>query len=64
LLFKGAKDEESFKALTRANQVPTHVWFSAYPTLSVGDVLRNAKIRELLGCKLDQPTAERLLALI
>jgi len=64
LLFRGAKDEEAFKAWTRANQVPTQVWYSAYPTLSVGDVLRNAKIRELLGCKLDQPTAERLLALI
>lgn len=64
LLFKGAKDEESFKAWTRANQVPTQVWYSAYPFLSVGDVLRNAKIRELLGCKLDAPAAARLLALI
>ncbi len=64
LLFKGAKDEEAFKSWTRANQVPTQVWYSAYPTLSVGDVLRNAKIRELLGCKLDKPTSERLLALI
>jgi hypothetical protein len=64
LLFRGAKDEESFKAWTRANQVPTQVWYSAYPFLSVGDVLLNAKIRELLGCKLDQPTSERLLALI
>ena len=64
LLFKGAKDEESFKAWTRANQVPTQVWYSAYPLLSVGDVLKNAKIRELLGSKLDAPTSERLLALI
>jgi hypothetical protein len=64
LLFKGAKDEEAFKCWTRANQVPTQVWYSAYPTLSVGDVLKNAKIRELLGCKLDAPTSERLLALI
>jgi hypothetical protein len=64
LLFKGAKDEEAFKTWTRANQVPTQVWYSAYPTLSVGDVLRNAKIRELLGSKLDQPAAEKLLALI
>jgi hypothetical protein len=64
LLFKGAKDEEAFKAWTRANQVPTQVWYSAYPLLSVGDVLRNAKIRELLGCKLDTPTSERLLALL
>jgi hypothetical protein len=64
LLFRGAKDEETFKAWTRANQVPTQVWYSAYPFLSVGDVLRNAKIRELLGSKLDVPTSERLLALL
>lgn len=64
LLFRGAKNEEEFKAWTRANQVPTQVWYSAYPTLSVGDVLKNAKIRELLGQKLDASTAEQLLALI
>jgi len=64
LLFKGAKDEEAFKTWTRANQVPTQVWYSAYPTLSVGDVLRNAKVRELLGSRLDVAAAERLLALI
>jgi hypothetical protein len=64
LLFKGATDEEAFKAWTRANQVPTQVWYSAYPTLSVGDVLKNAQIRELLGQELDAPTAEKLLALL
>ena len=64
LLFKGARNEEAFKAWTRAHQVPTQVWYSAYPLLSVGDVLRNARIRELLGTKLDRPAAERLLALL
>lgn len=64
LLFQGAKDEEAFKAWTRACQVPTQVWYSAYPTLSVGDVLKNAKIRELLGQKLDLAEAQKLLALL
>jgi hypothetical protein len=64
LLFKGAKDEEAFKAWTRACQVPTQVWYSAYPTLSVGDVLRNAKIRELLGSELDDVSSAKLLALL
>jgi hypothetical protein len=64
LLFQGAKDEEAFKAWTRACQVPTQVWYSAYPLLSVGDVLHNAKVRELLGQKLDAESAERLLALL
>jgi hypothetical protein len=30
----------------------------------VGDVLLNAKVRELLGCKLDDASAARLLALL
>src|SRR5262249_51823220 len=49
LLFRGARDEVAFKAWTRAYQMRTQVWYSAYPTLSVGDVLRNAEIRELAG---------------
>ena len=64
LLFKGAKDEEAFKAWTRACQVPTQVWYSAYPTLSVNDVLQNAKLRELLGSELDANSSAQLLALL
>jgi hypothetical protein len=64
LLFQGATDEEAFKAWTRACQVPTQVWYSAYPLLSVGDVLHNAKVRELLGSELDTQKSERLLALL
>lgn len=64
LLFKGATDEEAFKTWTRAHQVPTQVWYSAYPNLSVGDVLKNAEIRELLAQKLDPQSAQRLLALL
>jgi hypothetical protein len=64
LLLKGAKDEEAFKAWTRAHQVPTQVWYSAYPTLSVGDVLKNAKLRELLGSELDLRRSQELLALL
>lgn len=64
LLFQGATDEEAFKTWTRAHQVPTQVWYSAYPTLSVGDVLRNAEIRELLAGELDAPRADRLLSLL
>jgi hypothetical protein len=64
LLLEGAKDEENFKAWTRHYQVPTQVWYSAYPTLSVGDVLRNAKVRELLGVELDGARAQELLTLL
>jgi hypothetical protein len=63
-LFQGATDEEAFKAWTRACQVPTQVWYSAYPTLSVGDVLHNAKLRELLGTELTPRSSQQLLALL
>jgi hypothetical protein len=44
LLFKGATDEERFKAWTRRYQVPTQLWYSAYPQLTVKNILRNRKI--------------------
>jgi hypothetical protein len=64
LLFKGARDEGAFKAWTRAYQVPTQVWYSAYPLLSVADVLKNARIRELLGGALTPERSTELLALL
>lgn len=64
LLFKGATNEGAFKAWTRAHQVPTQVWYSAYPTLSVGEVLKNARIRELLGSVLTPQSSEQLLAML
>ncbi len=64
LLFQGAKDEEAFKTWTRAHQVPTQVWYSAYPNLSVANVLENAKVRELLGAELTPKTAQELLELL
>jgi hypothetical protein len=44
LVGKGATDEERFKAWTRAHQIPTQVWYSAYPTLTVANILNNRKI--------------------
>lgn len=44
LAFKGATDEERFKAWTRAHQIPTQVWYSAYPRLTVPNILNNRKI--------------------
>jgi hypothetical protein len=64
LLFKGARDEGAFKAWTRAYQVPTQVWYSAYPLLSVADVLKNARIRALLGSALTPERSAELLALL
>jgi hypothetical protein len=44
LLFKGARDEERFKAWTRAHQIPTQLWYSAYPDLTVQNILASRKI--------------------
>jgi hypothetical protein len=45
LVFDGATDEERFKLWVRRHQLPTQVWYSAYPDLSLPDVLRNARLR-------------------
>jgi cytochrome P450/glutathione S-transferase len=46
----GARDEILFKTLTRNSQVPSLVWYSAYPDLTVENIHTNAAIREgLLG---------------
>jgi len=45
LLFKyGARQEQEFKKWTRDHQVPTQVWYSAYPLLSVVNVNNNTDI--------------------
>ncbi|MQA91894.1 MAG: hypothetical protein GEU90_17020 [Gemmatimonas sp.] len=50
LLLDGARDEQRFKAYSRAGQVPTQVWYSAYKSLSLVNVNNNTRIRlGLLG---------------
>lgn len=44
LLFRGATDEERFKAWTRAHQLPTQLWYSAYPDLTVRNIQNNRRI--------------------
>src|SRR4029434_9514512 len=44
LMFEGATDEERFKAWTRAHQIPTQLWYSAYPQLTTPNIGRNARI--------------------
>ncbi len=43
---EGAHDEQKFKALVRSNQYPSQVYYSAYPNLSVRNILNNAVIRK------------------
>ncbi len=43
---QGARDEEWFKRWTRARQHYTHLWYAAYPNMSVQNVIANAELRE------------------
>jgi Dyp-type peroxidase family len=45
LFEKGAADEQRFKAFARGSQIVTHVWYSAYPTLTVSNINDNTRLR-------------------
>jgi hypothetical protein len=45
LLFDGAQNEQQFKAWTRTQQIPTDVWYTAYPALSLLNVNNSTAIR-------------------
>jgi hypothetical protein len=45
LIAKGAWREQDFKRFQRRHQIPTDVWYKAYPGLTARDLARNARIR-------------------
>jgi hypothetical protein len=45
LVARGAWLEQEFKHFQRHHQIPTEVWYKAYPGLTVRDLARNARIR-------------------
>lgn len=45
LLKDGAKHEQKYKRFLRRHQLPTAVWYRAYPGLTVTDLNRNTRIR-------------------
>jgi hypothetical protein len=46
LLARGARREHLFKYFQRRHQVPTQVWYKAYPGLTLVDMDRNQRIRQ------------------
>jgi hypothetical protein len=46
LVFGGSRIEQSFKYYQRRHQVPTQVWYKAYPGLALVELNRNRRIRE------------------
>ncbi|HEX6014785.1 MAG TPA: hypothetical protein VFY87_23930, partial [Geminicoccaceae bacterium] len=45
MLKGGARYEQKYKRFLRRHQLPTAVWYKAYPGLSVADLNRNTRIR-------------------
>jgi hypothetical protein len=45
LIAKGAWFEQEFKRYQRHHQIPTDVWYKAYPGLTARDLSRNSRIR-------------------
>jgi hypothetical protein len=46
LVARGARIENRFKHYQRRHQLPTQVWYQAYPGLALVDLKRNQRIRE------------------
>ena len=45
LIFGGARIEQRFKHYQRRHQIPTQVWYKAYPGLTLADLRRHQRIR-------------------
>ena len=59
LVSDGAADEQRFKQFGRRYQVPTLGWYSAYPSLFIGDIETATATRENLRRRLDDPSTWR-----
>jgi hypothetical protein len=64
LFFGGAKQEQQFKDYLRRHQLPTQVWYSAYPDLTALDIENNARIRAGLQGEMSREETETWLRLI
>jgi len=65
LAFGGATMADRFKRWARNLQIPTQVWYSAYPNYSVENINTNAKIRQGLSANLSSSKAcKQWLALL
>ncbi len=61
LVHDGARDEMAFKRYIRDRQIPTQVWYSAYPHLTAMNIENNARIREGLSGSMDASATEAWL---
>ena len=59
LIFGGANDEQAYKNFLRNQQIPTQVWYSAYPELTAVTIANNAAIRAGLSGPADPEAVEK-----
>jgi hypothetical protein len=65
LLLDGCHDERKFKDYLRRHQMPTQVWYKAYPGLTAIDLERNARLRQGLDASsLSERAAREWMALL
>jgi hypothetical protein len=64
LFFEGARDEQAFKDFMRVQQVPTSVFYSAYPQLSTANIVNNSRIRAGLYGSMSEAETARWLQLL
>jgi hypothetical protein len=65
LIKDGSQDERNFKEYLRRHQIPTQVWYKAYPGLTAVDLERNLRIRQGLDApELAGPEAREWVALL
>jgi len=65
LLCGGANQEQEFKNYLHRHEVPTQVWYKAYPGLTASNLATNTQIREgLQRERMSEAEAQRWLALI
>jgi hypothetical protein len=63
LVLDGARDELHFKAFARNMQVPSMVWYSAHPDLTVQNIDRDSAIREGMWANLSETETKQWLKL-
>lgn len=61
LILDGARDEQAFKDYLRVHQVPSLVWYTAYPNLTAANIENNAQIRAGLYGDMNDAEAEAWL---
>jgi hypothetical protein len=60
LITRGARREHLFKYFQRRHQIPSQVWYKAYPGLTLIDLERNHRIRQ--GLQLAHPSDSEAIA--